>query len=125
MLAYLLDEHLSQEVAALVRARRPEIRIESIRHWREGRMMRQSDEAILIAAREEGLTLVTYDQKTVVPLLVRWGLQEVSHSGVVFVDDRTMASNDLRALVRGLIAHWELYHNEDWTNRADYLQAAE
>ncbi len=125
MLVYLLDEHLSTEIAEQVRAKRSAIRIESLRHWREGRLLRQNDETVLTAAREEGLTLVTYDQRTIVPLLVRWGLQEVSHAGVVFVDDQTPASNDIGGLVRALLVHWDRYHQDDWTNRADYLRPAQ
>jgi hypothetical protein len=66
----LLDEHLSPVVAAQVQAKQPAVVIRSVHHWRGGDLLGQDDGPLLAAAAEEALTLVTYDQKTIAPLLV-------------------------------------------------------
>ena len=94
MLSLLLDQQISPEVAEQVSARRQEIPILSLYEWREGAFVGIADARTLQAATEEGLTLVTYDRKTIPPVLVEWGTAGLPHGGVVFVDNRTMASND-------------------------------
>jgi hypothetical protein len=121
MLSLLLDQHLSAEIAEQVRARRPEIPILSIYKWREGAFVGIVDPLILRAAAEEGLTLVTYDRKTIPAVLVEWGTSGISHGGVVFVDNLTIASNDFGRLVRGLIHYWDQEHVSNWTNRIGFL----
>lgn len=103
MLSLLLDQHLSPEIAEQVRAKRPEIPIWSIYEWREGAFIGITDALILRAAGEDGITLVTYDRRTIPPILVEWGNSGFSHSGVIFVDNLNIPSNDFGRLVRGLI----------------------
>jgi hypothetical protein len=67
--------------------------------------------------------LVTYDRKTIPPILVEWGASGISHGGVLFVDNRTIASNDFGRLVRTLIYYWDQEHENDWTNRVGFLPA--
>lgn len=42
----------------------------------------------------------------------------------MFIDHRAIASHRFGALVRALIAHWDAYHEQTWTNRVDFLKAA-
>lgn len=70
MLSFLLDEQISPEVCKQINSKYPEISIFSIYHWRNGNFLGVSDEAILHAAKLEQLTLITYDQKTIPPILV-------------------------------------------------------
>jgi hypothetical protein len=121
MLAFLLDQQISPEVAEQVRAKRPEIPIQSIYEWREGTFVGIADALILQAAAEDSLTLVTYDRKTIPPVLAEWGISGQSHAGVVFVDNFTIASNDFGRLVRGLIYYWDQEQASDWTNRIGFL----
>jgi len=86
--------------------------------------MNTEDVIILRAAARTGLPLVTYDQITIPPLLVRLAEEGFSHGGVIFVDHNTIASNDFGGLVRALIAFWDDKHEFDWENRLDYLRAA-
>lgn len=123
MLSLLLDQHLSLAISEQVRAKRPEISIQSLYEWREGAFVGIADPLILRAAADDGLTLVTYDRKTIPPLLVEWGNAGISHGGVVFVDNLTIASNDFGRLVRALIHYWDLEHAGDWTNRIGFLPA--
>ena len=71
MLVLLTDAHISPNVAAQVKAKRPACTIYSVRFWRDGALLNAQDDVILAAAREEGLALVTYDQRTIVPLVPR------------------------------------------------------
>ena len=103
MLSLLLDENISPMVAAGVTKKRPEIAIISLFHWQEGKLLGHGDELILIAAHEANLTLVTYDLKTIPPLLVEWGNAAIPHSGVIFVDDRSIPSNDFGQIMGSLI----------------------
>lgn len=122
MLSLLLDENLSPEIAVQITVKRPDILVTSVHHWQEGRFKSQRDEAILEAAHEAGLTLVTYDQKTILPVLVQWGQAETDHSGVIFIDDRSFASNDFGAIIRALIKLWDDGYAVEWTNRVDFLR---
>ena len=86
-LSLLLDENISQTIAAQVKHHRPAQAIESVHTWRDGAFEGRSDKTLLQAAREEGLTLATYDQKTIPPLLAELYVEGQSHAGVIFVDD--------------------------------------
>jgi predicted nuclease of predicted toxin-antitoxin system len=122
MLSLLLDENMSPEIVRQIREKRSDIAVASIHHWHEGKYKAQRDEEILIAAAQEGLTLVTYDQKTILPVLVQWGQIGTDHTGIVFIDDRSIASNNFGALVRTLILLWDSSFNADWTNRIEFLR---
>lgn len=121
-LAFLLDEHISPKVAEQIAIERPDIRIASVRVWRGGTFRGQTDATLLQVAREEGLTLVTYDCKTIPPLLTEWGGAGESHAGVVFVDERTVGQGDIGGQTRALIHHWEQSHTWDWTNLISFLR---
>lgn len=72
-------------------------------------------------AATQGLSLVTYDQRTIAPLLKTWGEGGISHGGVIFGDGKTVAPNDCGGLVRGLAALWDAFGQEDWTEWVLYL----
>jgi hypothetical protein len=65
--------------------------------------------------------LVTYDQRTIVPLLRVWTEQEIAHGGVILIDERTIAQSNIGGLVRALAHLWEAEHQTDWTNQVVYL----
>jgi hypothetical protein len=121
MLRLLLDEHLSQEIAEQVRAHNPEIPIVSIHVWREGDYCGKPDDLILEAAHEEHLTLVTYDQRTILPIVQWWGTEGRSHSGLIMVSMKTTRSNNFGALVRNILTLWERRGQDDWTDELHYL----
>jgi hypothetical protein len=121
MLAYLTDEHISHAVAEQVHRKRADIRIESVLRWRGGTLRQTPDDQVLDAAREAELTLVTYDQKTIPPILVEFAMSQRHHAGVLFVDRGAIASDNIGALVRALIACHDLHHDRDWTNVVMFL----
>jgi Domain of unknown function (DUF5615) len=122
MLKLLLDENISPEVADQVATKRPDLPIVSLRDWEEGHFLSADDETLLRAAAHAGLTLVTYDQRTVPPLLSRFAEQGLSHGGILFVDQRAILSNDFGGLVRALIWFWDEHHEQDWADRLAYLR---
>ena len=121
MLKLLLDEHLSPLIAQQFRVKWPQGQIESVVSWQAGRFAGVPDDPLLVEAHTRGWTLVTYDQATIVPLLKDWGEQGIEHGGVVLVDDRTIAANDIGGLVRSLGTIWNTERNRDWTNAVIYL----
>lgn len=120
MLCLLLDEHISQVVLEQIRTRRPDVCIKGLFEWHDGEYMGVADESILLAARDEGLTLVTYDKQILseLPFLFASG---TSFSGLIFVDKKTIANSDFGALVRSLIYLWDLERDSVWHNRLMYL----
>ena len=103
MLSFLLDEHVSPDVAVIVKRSRPDIPIFALLDWQDGIWIGESDEEVLRAAGAESRTLVAYDQRTFPRLLQRWAALKQTHAGVIFVDERTIAPNDLPELARSLI----------------------
>jgi Domain of unknown function (DUF5615) len=124
MLALLLDENISHEIADQIARKRSDVLVVSLRQWEEGRYLSVDDETLLRAAARAGLTLVTYDQRTIPPLLSRFAEQGLSHGGILFVDQRAIPSNDFGGLIRALIWFWEEHHDRDWVDRLAYLRRA-
>jgi hypothetical protein len=124
MRGLLLDENISPVVADQVSSRRPDISISDVLHWPAGSLENQPDELVLRAATEAGLTLVTYDVTTIRPLVMEWHAAGRVHAGVIFINRRTIASNDFGGLIRAIERFWDIEHLQDWTNRTDYLRPA-
>lgn len=124
MFSFLLDENMSPEIARQIRQKRCDIPISSMSEWQDGRFMAARDEAILKAAAASAMTLVTFDQKTIVPILVQWGQLGLAHAGVIFVDDRTMPGANFGVIIHALIAHWDAHREESPTNSVYYLRPA-
>ena len=122
MLRLLTDEHLSPVVAAQVRMKRPAIAIQSIHEWRNGSFRGKIDLLLLRAANDEGLTLLTYDQSTIPPLLMEFTIAKENHGGIIFVDGDTISSNDYGGLVRAIIAFYERCAEWEWANRISFLE---
>ena len=121
MLSLLLDEQISPRVAEQLRLQRPEISIESVHTWRAGALMGKEDRLLLAEAAGEQKTLVTYDLRTIPPLLAELYVSGASHGGVVFVDEKTIAPADYGGLIRALVALWEARSQEEWTDRVLFL----
>lgn len=121
MLKFLLDEQISPEIAEQVTRHRPDVAILAMRDWRQGEYMGGDDCDILRAATPDGFTLVTYDRTTVTPILTQLATENVDHAGVLFVDDKTAASNNFGRLVGRLIVEYDREQHLDWRNRIQFL----
>ncbi|MHB1308695.1 MAG: hypothetical protein ACYC23_16570, partial [Limisphaerales bacterium] len=82
------------------------------------------DEVVLQEAHRRQLTLVTFDLRTIPPLLRQWAEQGIDHSGVILVDEQTLAQNDVGGLIAALGAVWKVHRDLDWTNRVVYLRSS-
>ena len=121
MLRLLLDEPISPEVAAGLRRSLPSLAVYAMRDWEYGAHLGQRDDAMLGDAAAQGLTLVTYDRRTIPPLLKAWAEQGKSHGGVIFVDERTIKPSNVGAQIRGLAAVARETSIRDWKDRVIFL----
>jgi hypothetical protein len=121
MLRLLLDEHLSPRIVKPFLAKCPGGNMASVLEWQDGRLSGAPDDLLLTEAHQHKLTLVTYDQATIVPLLKSWAEQGISHSGVIFIDDKTIRQDDFGGIIRALTQLREKGRNENWLNRVVYL----
>ena len=122
MLKLLLDEHISPDVAAGLRRRHRSLVVHCLAEWEMGSFLGLNDSDCLEKAAARGLTLVTYDRRTIPPLLKAWAQEDRSHGGVIFVDEKTLAPHDIGGLVRALLSLLEETGRWDWTNRVCFLR---
>ena len=123
MLKLLLDEHTSPEVAKGIQRRIRTLIVNSMVEWEDGNFLGKEDSACLLEAAKQCLTLVTYDRRTIPPLLKLWAEEGRSHGGVIFVDEKTIAPSDIGGLVRALMLVTIETGQMDWTNQVYFLRA--
>jgi hypothetical protein len=122
MLQLLLDEQISPDVADGLRKASRGITVRWMAEWESGRFMGLPDHLLLEEAAAQKLTLVTYDRKTIPPLLKRWIEEGRNHGGMIFVDGKTIRSSDFGALIRGLQTLWIEARDWDWKDRIIVLR---
>lgn len=122
MLKLLLDEHISPSVADGLRRRNRSLVVRFMTEWENGGFLGQDDSACLQQAAAQGLTLVTYDRRTVPLLLKTWAEEEHDHSGVIFIDEKTISPADIGGQVRALSNLVKEAGRWDWINRVCFLQ---
>ena len=120
MLCLLLDENISPVVLEQIRAKRPDVCIHSLAEWHEGEYLGVADELILLAAHDEGLTLVTYDKQILSELSFVFA-SGTPFCGLIFVDGKTISISDFGALDRSLVYLWDRELDSNWLNRLVYL----
>ena len=118
----LLDEHISYEVAAGLRRRHRLLVVHCIAEWEKGSFLGLDDSAYLARAAAQGFTLVTYDRRTIPPLLKAWAQEDRSHGGVIFVDEKSITPRNIGGLVRALLNLFEETGAWNWTNRVGFLR---
>lgn len=122
MLKLLLDEHISPDVAAGLRRRHSGLPVHSLGEWEAGSFLGQEDSVCLEEAFHQGFTLVTYDRRTIPPLLKRWAEEAHSHAGVIFVDEKTISPADIGGLVKALRNLVKETRSWNWTDRIVFLR---
>jgi hypothetical protein len=76
----------------------------------------------MAVAEAQNLTLVTYDRKTIPPLLKSWAEADLQHGGIIFVDDKTVPPSNIGGLIRALTALYSETGAWDWKNRVLFLR---
>jgi predicted nuclease of predicted toxin-antitoxin system len=122
MLKLLLDEQISPDVAVGLRRKYKYLAIYCLAEWEEGRFLGAADEAILEEARAQNLILVTYDLKTIPPVLKTWMEGGREHGGVIFVDNKTIPSSEFGGLIRSLHQLTQELAESDWASQVWFLQ---
>ncbi|MGB9242684.1 MAG: hypothetical protein WCC03_04970 [Candidatus Acidiferrales bacterium] len=122
MLKLLLDEHISPTVADGLRRRHRSMVVICMAEWEGGKFLGQPDSSCLEQAAMHGLTLVTYDRRTIPPLLKAWAEEGRKHGGVIFVDEKTISPSDPGGLARSLTTLSRKTAKWDWTDRVCFLR---
>jgi hypothetical protein len=122
VLRLLLDEHIAPAVAVAMRRAEPSVHVESLVEWQDGRYIGLPDDVIIAAACRDGRTLVTYDQVTIVPLIVALAERGDHHGGVVLVSHWAIRQNDVGTLARTLVALWRAQRRHKWADRCVYVR---
>jgi hypothetical protein len=122
MLKLLLDEHISPSVPAGLSRRNPSLQVRALTEWEGGSFLGQDDASCLRQAAARRWTMVTYDRRTIPPLLKSWAEAEQHHGGVIFVDEKTIPPSDIGGLVRALAALAKETAVLDWINRVCFLR---
>ena len=65
---------------------------------------------------------ITYDRKTIPPLLKMWAEADCEHGGVIFVDEKTIPPSDIGGLIQALHMLFQKSMNWDWRNRICFLR---
>lgn len=121
MLRLFLDEHISPRAAEGLRRRHRALKVVCMAEWARGKFLGQPDAICLQEAAKQRLTLVTYDRRTIPPLLKSWVEEGRKHGGVIFVDDKSISPAEIGKLVRALSALWRRTAKWNWTDRIRFL----
>lgn len=122
MLKLLLDEHISPRVAAGLQRRQPSLIVVALAAWQGGSYIGEDDSACLLKASAQRLSLVTYDRRTIPPLLKTWGESGRKHGGIVFIDEKTIPPSGIGGLVQALLSLYKEAVKWDWTDRVVFLR---
>jgi len=96
--------------------------VSCLAEWEEGEFLGQQDSACLQQAAVQGLMFVTYDRRTIPPLLKAWAEEERRHGGVIFVYEKTTSPSDTGGLVRALSNLFGKTAKWDSANRVCFLR---
>lgn len=121
-MALLLDENASPAVARELVAIATSVDVVPLQSWQDGSRLGAPDDLLLNEAAAEGRVLVTYDLRTIPPLLRVWAEAGQLHAGVILVDQGTTPPGDVGALARALARLVAEAAPMDWSNRVEYLQ---
>lgn len=122
MLKLLLDEHISPAVAHALRRRSRSLNVVCMADWAKGEFLGEPDFVCLQHSAGQGLTLVTYDRRTIPPLLKDWAEEGRKHGGVIFVDEKSIAPADVGGLTRALSELAKITGKWDWKDRVCFLR---
>lgn len=98
----LLDSHVPADVAAALRALRPEVDVQPVSAWQDGAYINAADDALLEACWEDGRALVSKDRATLPGWLGLRVADGREHAGVLFYDLERFKAPQIGALARAI-----------------------
>lgn len=122
MLKLLLDEHISPDVANGLRRRNRSLVVHWMTEWEGSDFLGKGDSACLLEGASQTLTLVTYDLRTIPPLLKLWAEEQRHHGGIIFVDEKTISQANIGGLVLALTQLSKETGKWEWTDRVYFLR---
>ena len=96
----------------------------ALQDWHGGAFRTATDEEILAAAYQERRIIVTFDCRTIPPLLKEWAETGRHHGGVIFINSKSFAPDDIGGLQRALLRVRDLAGDQDWEDQAIFLLPA-
>jgi len=121
LIRLLLDAHISPSIAKQLQGEG--IDTVALRDWQYGHYLSASDEQILIEATVDKRVLVTYDLRTIPPLLKEWAETGQQHSGVILIDEKTLLPNDVGGLLRAIRILVRDHGDDEWQDQVVFLRA--
>lgn len=118
----LLETHIAKATLAALAKTAPMIEAEHLARWREGSLRNASDVDILAACHEERRVFVSFDLRTIPPLLRHWAAEGRDHSGVVFGDENTVRPNSPAEVAAALAALAAEIGDADTANMIRFLR---
>lgn len=115
----LTDSHIPTAVAEQLRRRG--IDALALPEWMGGALRNASDELVLASAYFEKRIMVTYDCRTIPPLLKTLAETGQRHGGVILVDERTLRFDNAGGLVRALQRVCSDEAPDGWEDRVAFL----
>ena len=117
----LLNGHISPSIASQLQ--QSGIDAIALRDWQDGRYRTASDEQILTAATVDERVLVTYDLRTIPPLLKEWAEAGQQHSGVVLIDNKTLRPNVIGGLLKAIRTLVKEHGDDEWRDQVMFIQS--
>ncbi len=115
----LTDSHIPAAVAKQLRRRG--IDALALPEWMDGSLRNAPDELVLSSAHLEKRVLITYDCRTIPPLLKTLAETGQHHGGVILIDERTLRFNNVGGLVSALLLVCSEEESDDWEDRVAFL----
>ena len=91
--------------------------------WQGGAYRSAADDQLLTVALSDSRVLVTFDCRTIPPLLREWAETGLHHAGVILIDEKTLRQSDIGGQVRALRALVDQHGSEEWRDRVVFLEA--
>ncbi len=116
----LLDAHVSPTIERALQ--QDSVDAVAVRDWLDGSYRSAPDDQLLSTALTDRRVLVTYDCRTIPPLLKEWAETGRHHAGVILVDEKTLRPDDIGGLLRAVRALLVQSEGQDWHGRVVFLQ---
>ncbi|MCK9487287.1 MAG: DUF5615 family PIN-like protein [Dehalococcoidia bacterium] len=120
---FLLDSHLPHALASTLQ--RWEVDAVHLAIWRDGVLLHEADENILVTSTREQRILVTADRSTVTDLLGALWQADFHHAGVIFVDPERFPHRDIGRVARAILNVEQTMQEAHWTDLAVTLVAVD